>query len=250
MSARRGRGTDVRGEPDLARIAAGLARPGIDTRVWVERGTVATVGGESGVPDFGDGNAILVDTAGVDVDVVLGTDEHPVTCRWGLTYGDVCIVPPIRPGDHVLVEIPGGDLANVPEIIKVLAGTADPVPTGGDGMPLFKNDRLLIHARNVPIDLRTAGGARVLMAQDGTVVLNEGERGVARVKDATKLAMQPQEVVKLAAALLATGAFLPTGSPPAPPPPAMPADEDFPTASVIFESGEIVAGSGTVKAGG
>lgn len=230
-------GTHVRREIDVRRVAASLAGPGIDTRSWVEYGTVASVGGDDGVPNFTDGNAVVVDRNGVEVDVVLGTDEHPTTCRWGITAGDCFIVPPIRPGDHVVVLIPGGDLGNVPEIVKILPNAhSAPFPLDDQGRPRFGNDRLLVFAGTVPIDLLTKGGARLLLNQDGTVVANGGTRGVARVNDTTKLTMSPADITALATALLATGGFTPAGAP-------------GPGTQVVFKGGEITGSSGSVKAG-
>lgn len=236
MRAREPAGTSVRREVDVARMAASLERPGIDPRAWVEYGTVATVGGSTGVPDFSDPNAIVVDPNGVDVDVVVGVDEHPLTCRWGITAGDVFIVPPIRPGDHVMVLIPGGDLGNVGEIVKILPGPHTPLPLGPDRVPLFGNDRLLIFAGSVPIDLRTKGGARLVLGQDGTVVANEGTEGVARRGDSTKLTMSSGDVAALAARMVAAGLVLPGGGGP----PALP---------IEFAGGEVTGSSATVKAG-
>lgn len=233
----------------MVKVGDGMARPGMDTRSWVEYGTVATVGGADGAPDFGDGDAIVVTPEGIYVDVVLGVDLHPTPCRYGHQHGKVFVLFPIRPGDLVEVTIPGGDLAAGPSISKVLGGDHTTIPVGPDGLPLFQNDRALIVADGVPVDIRTTGGARILVNPDGTVVINEGELGAARLKDSTKLGMQPEEVLQLAAALLATGMFVPGPGPPAPPPPASPPDPDFPTAAVIFTSGEITGASGTVKVG-
>lgn len=238
MSRPRAAGTRISRGPDIARLSAALARPGMDTRSWVEYGTVASVGGDDGVPNFEDPNAIVIDENGVEVDVVIGVDEHPVTCRWGITAGDAFVIPPIFPGDHVMVLIPGGDLGNVPEIVKILPGPHTPLPLDpADRKPLFRNDRLLIFTKTTPIDLRTAGGARVVLDQDGNVVANQGTKGVARLEDTTKLTLTPEDVGALAAVLLATGMFVPTFSPPAPAGP------------IVFTEGEITSASETVKAG-
>lgn len=234
MRSRRA-GTNIRRDPDMGRIALGLSRPGMDPRTWVEYGTVASVGGEE-APDFGDGNAVLVTQDGVDVDVVVGMDESPVTCRWGLTFGRFVFVPPISVGDHVMCLFPGGDLGTVGEIVKILSGPHSRIPVGPDRMPLFQNDRALLYADGVPIDVRTSGGARVLV--DGAqVVLNEGTRGVARVEDSTKLTLSSLDLVALAAKLVGAGLVLPGGGGPPPTP-------------ITFEEGEITGASGTVKAGG
>jgi len=84
--------------------------------------------------------------------------------------GDVFIATPIRPGDQVIVAIPEGDPSAIPRILAVVSGASAPGPVGDDDKPIFKNDRALIFARNVPVDIRTAGGGRVLVDQDGNVV--------------------------------------------------------------------------------
>jgi hypothetical protein len=218
-------------------MAAGLAGPGIDTRSWVEYGTVATVGGDTGVPNFADPTAVVVDPNGVEVDVVLGTDEHPTTCRWGITAGRAFIVPPISPGDHVLVLIPNGDLGNVPEIVKILPNLdSAPFPLDDQGMPVFRNDRLLVFARGVPVDIRTDGGASLSVNPDGTVVANGGTAGVARQGDTTKLTLSEADITALAVALLATGGFTPASTP-------------GPGTEIVFAGGEITGASASVKAG-
>lgn len=234
---RRIAGTRVRRELDMGRMALGLSMPGIDPRSWVEYGTVGTVGGTE-KPDFTNGNAVLVTQDGIEVDVLVGISQTPMTCRHGTAYGGAVFVTPIYPGQHVLVLIPGGDLGNVGEILRVLGGPHTRLPIGEDRKPLFQNDRALLYAgEGVSLDLRTAGGARALLDPQGNVVLNEGDQGVARKGDTTKLTMSAQDVALLAAALLATGGFTPSGGPPGP------------GTEIVFADGEVTSASETVKAG-
>lgn len=81
-------------------------------------------------------------------------------------------------------------------------------------------------------------GAKVELKPDGTVELNSGTLGAARVNDPVQVSLTPATIQALAASLLLTGAFTPSGSLPVPPPAA------------IAASGVITAGSGTVKIGG
>jgi len=74
-----------------------------------------------------------------------------------------------------------------------------------------------------------------IRTRDGSTTPSE----IARKGDTVTTTTTGVEIVALAAALLATGAFVPSGSPPAPPP------EPFPQ----FASGEITSGSTIVKAG-
>lgn len=82
-----------------------------------------------------------------------------------------------------------------------------------------------------------------VLDQDGEFVRILGTSGpgaeaeAARKGDSTKLTMSGTDIVSLATVLLATGAFIPTGSPPAP------------GASVVFSGGEITGGSAEVKIG-
>jgi hypothetical protein len=157
---------------DVYRIADGMARPGLDTRSWVTYGTVASFGPP---PDPSDPNAIVVAPEGVAVDVLVGTEETPVTCRYGHQGGaSATLLLPIRPGDLVLVAIPDGDLGLPGEILRVCTNAGAPLPLEEDRMPVFRNDRVSLFSL-VPIELRTAGGARVRLEADGSVdVLAKG----------------------------------------------------------------------------
>ena len=236
--ARRGRrkmGTSVRREFDMASFARGLERPGLDTRMWVEWGTVATVG-DAGDVDYGDGDGVVISPGSVDVDVVIEPHQIPVTCRYGLSAGDFFFIPPIRPGDLVLVLLPGGDPSAVGKILCVEPNPNDPLPVEEDGKPVFRNDRVHLFAKDVPIEVRTAGGARLVLAQDGSVTVNQGSQGAARKGDSTKLTLSAADVTALAVALLATGGFTPASAP-------------GPGTLVEFDGGEVTGGSDSVKIG-
>ena len=151
-------------------LGKAIAQPGIDSRYWCSLATVCTVDHETGELNFTDKHAIYCDSAGVDVDVELQPLGQPCTCKYaGIQTGEVTIYAPIRPGDIVLVECPDGDLTT-PVITHILNSRSKRQPTE-NGKPIFDNNRLLIHAKSVPIDIRTAGGARVLLEQDGTAAV-------------------------------------------------------------------------------
>lgn len=175
--ARRGRaGTAIRKSWDVARIGRGLARQGADLRHWVSYATVAAVD-DDGEVDLSNPNAVVITPGGVDVDVVLEPSGYPMTCKHGVSAGTVYVCGPIKVGDQVIVEIPDGDVSMVGKISSVISGPngeADAVPVGPDGLPLFKNDRYLVFAKGVPIDLRTDGGARLLVNPDGTIQVGDG----------------------------------------------------------------------------
>jgi hypothetical protein len=223
---------------DRQRLAEAIKSAGIDPRHWVSYGTVATTDGSEQV-NYTDPLAVLIGPMGVEVDVVLEPCGIPITCHYAGIQGgsSATIVAPVHPGDQVLVVLPDGDLMGPPVITCVLHSMSEKVPAGPDRKSLFKNDRVLVYAKNVPVDIRTAGGARVEVNQDGTVVLNEGTKGVARLDDTARLTMSPADIQTLAVALLTTGGFTPAA---APAPAATP---------VTFTDGVITGASATVKAG-
>jgi hypothetical protein len=164
-------GTDIRRDISAKLLGQAVAAPGLDQRYWCSLGTVCTVDPETGKKDPTDSLAIYNDSAGVDVDVELEPLGQPVTCKYaGVQAGEVTVCAPIRPGDIVLVECPDGDLYT-PVITKILHSRSHRQPTD-QGRPIFDNNRLLIHAASVPIDIRLAGTdgmVQVLIEQDGTV---------------------------------------------------------------------------------
>jgi len=165
----------------MLRLGAGLTMAGIDARFWVSRGTVAAVNGEQ--PDYTDPNAVVISPSGVDVDVVLEPSGVPITCHYGHQAGAVSVLFPIRPGNQVLVAIPGGDLAMIPYVLCVVAGASEPLPVETDGKPVFRNDRASIFARGVPIEVRTAAGAVLRLEADGSASLASAGKAVVISKE-------------------------------------------------------------------
>jgi hypothetical protein len=161
---------------DVVRLARGLAIPGGDLRHWVSYATVAAID-DDGEIDLSDPNAIVITPSGVDVDVVLEPSGYPCTAKHGIAAGKVFVCGPIEVGDQVVVGIPDGDSSMVPRILAVVSGpngAKDVVPVDDAGKPIFKNDRFLIFAKGVPIDLRTDGGAQLLLNPDGTIQVGAG----------------------------------------------------------------------------
>ncbi len=216
----------------MGRMAAGLARAGIDTRVWSCRATVATIHGDEGAANYDDQGAVVISPSGVDVDVILEPYGWPITCRYpGIQAGEVSILAPIRPGDQVLVSIPDGDLAAIPEIVKVIPDASGrALPTETDGKPVFRNDRLSIFARSVPIEIRTGGGGHLRINTDGTIQFggtdvteqlllattyrqNEGQMNQSLVAAISALnvaaaAMTPVDIAVITGLAATVGAFL------------------------------------------
>lgn len=232
---------------DVVRLGRGLAIPGGDLRHWVSYATVAAVD-DDGEMDLSNKDAVVITPAGVDVDVVLEPSGYPCTAKHGIAAGTVFICGPIQVGDLVVVGIPDGDVAMIPRILAVVSGpngAADVVPVGDDKLPVFKNDRLLIYAKGVPIDLRSTDGehtSSLLANPDGSVVINGGSKGVARVGDPIKTIVGTSDVAALAASMVGAG-LVPagTGGPPPVPVPLANADKSG--------TNEIASGSDTVKAG-
>jgi len=167
-------GTDIRRSFDSKRLGEAIAAPGVDLRYWCSMADVCTVDHETGECNYQDKHAIWNDSAGVDVDVMLQPLGIPCTCKYaGESAGEVTVVTPIRPGDVVLVQLPDGDL-NSPVITKILHSRSRRQPVEG-GKPIFDNARMLIFAKAVPIDIRTAGKdgspVQVLIEQDGTATV-------------------------------------------------------------------------------
>lgn len=262
MTSRRPIGHTPAREPDARLISEGLKAPGMDTREWIDYGTVASLRDDDGQPDFSDPNAVVIAPRGVEVDVLYGVNQTPITCKYGTQCGVGVILTPIRPGDLVLVSIPGGDPGNGGKILSVMPGPHTPLPVEDDGKPIFRNDRVSITARGVPIEIRTTGGGKVVIDEDdikatnpngavveltgdgdvkvhgGEVNMNEGTQGVARLQDTVEVTISPTDLAVLASALLLTGVFTPSGNPPAPGPP------------VPLTNGQITSASTSVKAGG
>lgn len=156
-------------------MARGMAQQGNDLRHWLSYATVATANGDDGTMNVTDPDAILVTPAGVEVDIVLEPHGYPCTARFGVAAGSCAINTPIRPGDQVIVGIPDGDVSMVPQILCVITGSSDPMPVGDDGLPIFRNDRLMIHAgAGIPIEIRTANGTMVRITDDLVEVGGQG----------------------------------------------------------------------------
>jgi hypothetical protein len=171
MAATRHRfGTNIRNSIDSENFRKAARSVGADLRYWCSNGTVATVDTETGEFNPNDKAAVWNASDGVDVDVKLEPLMIPVTCRYaGIQAGDVTILAPIRPGDIVKCDFPDGDLTGG-IITNILHSRSNRQPTDS-GKPIFGNDRLLIYAKSVPIDIRTAGGVQVTLDQDGNATV-------------------------------------------------------------------------------
>lgn len=139
---------------------------------WCSLGTVCTLNSAEGEYDYTDKRAVISKPEGLTVDVRLEPLDIHVACMdaRGLA-GEATMMSPVRPGDLVLVECPDGDLTT-PVITAIVQSRSNRQPLGEDRKPIFQNDRLLVHTKTVPIDIRTAGGVGVLLDQEGKAQVN------------------------------------------------------------------------------
>lgn len=160
---------------DVARVREAIKGAGIDPRYWVSYGSVAAVG-DNGDIDYSDPTVVHIAPDGTYCDVVLHPSQLAVTCRYvGMQGGPgVQVISPIHVGDEVLVVLPAGSPSGPPCIVQVMHSNYAKVPLGEDRKPLFQNDRVLVYAKDVPIDLRTGGGTRLQVDPDGTATLSGG----------------------------------------------------------------------------
>jgi hypothetical protein len=146
---------------DTAAMREGLASPGLDQRYWVSRGTIGTMH-DDGTFDPTDPHAVWIGPEGVECDVKLEPLEQMCTALWSKGSAECSDISPIRPGDQVVVENPGGDLMT-PVIIAVVhsRGAKQPMTAG---VPIFDNRRRLIYQRTTDLDVRCAAGQVSLAA--------------------------------------------------------------------------------------
>lgn len=177
-----GFGTDIRRGFNARMLGEAIKQPGLDTRYWVSEGTVGTVN-RTGEFDPNDKMAIHNTSAGCHVDVRLEPLMIPCTCQYaGIQAGDVTIYAPIRPGYRVKVEFPDGDLTG--GIISAILNSRSMRQPTQDRRPIFDNNRLLIHAQGVPIDIRAAGEngvALVSIDTEGSIHLTSSGGGEVKV---------------------------------------------------------------------
>jgi hypothetical protein len=162
-------GTGTGGAIDIRRLGRALTQAGIDSRHWVSYGTVATVDDDGDI-DFTDVRAVYIGPQGVECDVVLEPLNLHVVCIYAGIQGgrDCSFMSPIRAGDRVLVCLPDGD-PTVPPVIQAILHSADHRMPMEGGLPIFQNDRILLFAQNVDVEVRTANGGRLHVKQDNTV---------------------------------------------------------------------------------
>lgn len=156
---------------DVEKLRVALRGPGQDTRTWFENGTVGSYDPNTGAfVTTGNDECVFASTLGLVAAVRLEPLGEVVAARVGsLGAGRAGVVLfPIRPGDEVLVAIPGGALASAGlAIVGMLSNATARIPDD------WNNDRLLFEL-NVPLQVR----APAINLDSPNLVLNG--RGVAR----------------------------------------------------------------------
>lgn len=136
---------------DVQRVSRALSGPGADTRSWIVSATVGkTIDGEFNTDDP---TAIYKDASGVLVDVQVQPEGFPLTARYHGLYSSAVgtLILPIRPGQEVLVLVPGGNFRHPG--IAILPFGANSLHSLPDD---WNNDRVLFIA-DVVIEMRAPG---------------------------------------------------------------------------------------------
>lgn len=182
MMNRRGRGGGI----DMAKMAEALARPGLDTRNFIEEGTVCD--GEDAV-DFDE----VDDLGGPSVWVNLQPSKITIKCRLlqtsaGKGEGEWS---PFVEGDHVLVCFPRGTSKNGGIIIGRLNNSIDKFPgtnvagqdPSGNTFAFKRQRTAFTHeiAGTYTVREATSGSFLTLDATTGNVTLKDGSNGALQL---------------------------------------------------------------------
>lgn len=163
-----------------------------------------------------------------------------------MRYGNFVITGPVSEGDEGLVHFSERAIDNWWHAGGVQEPSEYRLHDLSDGCfsPGYSSKgRVPANIADDALEIRTLDGATVIRVTDSEIQMNgdASSKGVARLGDSTKLTLSPTDIQTLAAALLATGAFVPSGTPGTPIIPPIP-----PTP---LTDGEITGSSSTVKAG-
>lgn len=141
---------------NIARLARALVSPEMDSRSWLESGTIGLLGDDDEL-DVESPESIYVDPFGAIVSVRLEPSGRMVTARYnGLGCGQFgSILVPISPGDEVLVGIPNGNY-NSPgvQILGLCANATTRIPSdwNNDHVRLTSNLDVQIEAASIRLD--------------------------------------------------------------------------------------------------
>lgn len=166
---------------DLGKLAAAVARPGIDPRTWVTLARVKQVGFD--------------DKEGFFADVVYLPSGEEQTCMVGAIYAGngFGFYTPLEEDDIVVVIVPNGDSNAGPVISQRVWNAADKPPADGGTGEVPTADVLLRIQPGKKLKIRTsaAGGDVEIVPEhaDGRVKLGSADatRGAARLNDDVNL---------------------------------------------------------------
>ncbi len=156
---------------DIGRLSAGLARPGMDTRVWE---SVAYAQDES----------YLDPQHGIFVDVILAPTGEELTVRVGAEYagnGFGLYLGTIHKDDELLVGVPLGDPSEGPVVLRRLWSAADKPPQEAIDHP---EEILLVAEKNLNVRLIAKEDGKVYVK--GETVTAETDNVRLGAEDATE----------------------------------------------------------------
>lgn len=179
------RGTRIGSTPDLGRLAQALARPGIDTRIWVALGYAC----DESVTDKDHGEFI---------DVCLLPSNRKVTCRISQAYAGANFGKrdgQIHKDDEVVVIFPDGDPAAGGIVICRFNSAAD-LPPAEWSEDEKKGDLFLNVEKDKSLNLRLTGeNGKVDVTTEGDV--NTDSDGNVTLKSAKEFTVDGGEKVTL-----------------------------------------------------
>lgn len=174
-----------RGTLDTGRLAAAMARPGADTRVWLTYARIVETGFDAEVGIFAD---ILTIPDGLEDTIMFGTQD--VSDRGGL----YC---PVSPDQVVLVAYAGGDGNFGPMLISSTWSRSlrpPPEAVGTDGGTI---DDVLWKVRTGRSLRFVSDGSEVRVSgvNSGRVVIETTGTGQVEIRSATTVAVDAPEVL-------------------------------------------------------
>jgi uncharacterized protein involved in type VI secretion and phage assembly len=155
---------------DLGRMSHGLQRPGMDTRVWSSLA-------------YAEGDSVVADD-GMFVDVVLLPHGDSLTARVPAEYAGkgFGLYAKIYENDELLIEIPRGDPAEGPVVVRRLWNKRDKPPDEAVANP---EDVVLVVQKDKHLRLITSGSGKAYVKSADTVTL-ESPKVRLGAEDATE----------------------------------------------------------------
>ena len=166
---------------DLRALAKAMRQPGSDPRQWVSLGIV---------------QAVVADTEGIFVDVLLLPEEETVTARLGAIYAGngFGVYAGLKKDDEVLLTCPDGDAGLGWVVSQRLWSKADPPPTLPTDTELYIR---VEEDKHLKIETTGTGNIQLHVGAKGTVEL-AGSSGEKIVMGQTLQAMLSGLMTQLA----------------------------------------------------